>query len=142
MFWGYPKCQITGPNTYPPPLLMNDVRRGRFSVRLQPHTRATLEPQPVQRPENSSPGFQPGLWGHFSGERAWMGWLGEGVGLPPATSHTARLGPWGSLPSLPLRVIGEILGHIRILGHNRIQAIHVDIPRLISANWDIFYKFL
>jgi hypothetical protein len=72
------------------------------------HTRATLEPQPVQRPKNSSPGFQPGLRGHFFGPATWMGWLGEGVGLPPATSHTARLGPWQLIFLVPPSNWGDI----------------------------------
>jgi hypothetical protein len=62
-------------------------------------SKATLEPQPVQRPENSSPGFQPGVRGHFFGEFFWMGWLGEGMGLPPATSHQPHC-PAGAMGQL------------------------------------------
>jgi hypothetical protein len=64
--------------------------------RLMLYTRATPEPQLVQRQKNASPGFQAGLQGPFSAViHGWGGW-GRGVGLQPATSLSARLELWGS----------------------------------------------
>jgi hypothetical protein len=37
------------------------------------HTKATPEPQPVQRLKNISHGFQAGPHGHFSGTKIWLG---------------------------------------------------------------------